>query len=221
MSPRSRKQAAYAAASTGTGTNSPSYLVLTEIFGDDNVSRALYRQGRVADAGAPCSPPASNPSPTAAADDLTRSFPSGESLDLAIGILRTLMNERKATADDIRRVAKTWRGACFGDNARGGSQLEERREARGMEERGEITSVVEKEAAAAVSSITDDEEAPSGESSSPTPAARKLGPRRDSSMRKLNPPKKRKSAVSIKVTEIEGCQAAQHPAAPVDAPPAA
>jgi len=192
---------------------SPSYRVLTDIFGDDPVSRALHH--RRAD------PPSATVA-GAADGDARANSEIEESLDLAIGILRTLLNERKATPEDIRRVAKTWKGACFGPGARGASTsgergraamssivAEDRPPAIVFEKDNDEDAATAEDVAKGV--VTDDEieessSSDSGESTSSTARviARKGAPRRESSERRLNPPKKRRSAC---VSDIKGAQA--------------
>jgi len=172
--------------STPRSNLNPNYRVLTEVFGDDPVSRALYRR-RVPDDGTFRPPAQASSSP----DDEDSYSPSDEeSLVLAIGILRTLMNEDKITPDDIRRVARRWRGEVFGDSG----AYEGRSASRRTEELGYKTT--EEEAEAVV--VTDDEIS-SSESATPTSSSstsRKEPPRRESSVRKLNPPKKMKSVAA-------------------------
>uniref|UniRef100_A0A7R9ZF74 Uncharacterized protein n=1 Tax=Pseudictyota dubia TaxID=2749911 RepID=A0A7R9ZF74_9STRA len=70
--------------------------VLTDLFGEDTVDRALRRRrSSYGDLTA------STCTPTA----------EGQKLDLAIGILRTMLNERKATPEDLRRAARLRRGS--------------------------------------------------------------------------------------------------------------
>lgn len=174
-------------------STSSNYQVLSSIFGSDAVSRALH--GR-----APFSQSVIVPT-TAENDDAKYTNDDEESLDLAIGILRTLLNEsKKLKAGDISRVASRWRSACFGNESAYTIEHEEKRRV--------VTRIAQEED---VGVVTDDEASADEESPSRSPhaSARKEPPRRESSARKLNPPKRRKSSVIIASADIQGCELSQ------------
>lgn len=171
---RRREKAAHSA----PNGPSPNYRVLSEIFGNIPVSSALY--GREQEGA-----PAADASGDDDSDGNAPSYNDDENLDLAIGVLRTLLNEKRVTPDDVRRVGSRWRAACFGN----GTQLEEPRGPARItkDQLGEVSSVE-------VRVVTDDEDSSTAGDRNPARTiTRKEPPRRESALRKLNPTKKMKS----------------------------